>query len=302
MWLDKEKINPGLRWKQSIRNAIGDGAFYIAMFSKNWEAKERTYANEELVSAIEQLRLRPTNRAWFIPVRLDDCSIPDRDIGAGETIRSIQYVDFPTDSWGRSLKSLLNTLGVENPVLELGEPLGTGLPSNAKLGYGRFVIGAISPDMPLLRGMVFTITKGWVTRSKEQHLLAYMETQAPNSELQKVNEYFGLANFYAISTDGYISERSDDPNTFSFQTDRIFPAGSQIYDLAAGQYAELSCDVRVTTSYVAKGLLSESRFVGVFNGELTYDFAGTSTAISISGEFDIAVEPSFDADPKVAAL
>ncbi len=51
--------------------------------------------NEELTVAIEELRLRPTDRAWFIPVLLDDCEVPDRSIGAGETLRTLQWIKLP---------------------------------------------------------------------------------------------------------------------------------------------------------------------------------------------------------------
>jgi TIR domain len=302
VWLDKDKIYPGLRWKQAIRNAINEGAFFVAMFSKNWEQKERTYANEELVLAIEQLRQRPTDRAWFIPVRLDECKIPDRDIGGGETISNIQYVDFPKDGWVKSLTRLLKALGVNNPILEVGEPLGTGLPSNVKLGYGRFVVGEIEPEMPFLKGSVFSITNGWVTRSREKHLIAYMETQAPNMELQKVNESFGLSNFFAISTDGFISDNPSQPNTFGFLTERLFTAGSRFWDIMSAQYVQLPCDVAVETIFEAKGLLSESKFLGTYKGEAIYDFLGNKIKVLISGDFDIAVIPDFDADPKLGNL
>jgi hypothetical protein len=44
--------------------------------------------NEELILAIEQLRQRPPEEPWLIPVRFDACQIPDRDIGAGRTLNS----------------------------------------------------------------------------------------------------------------------------------------------------------------------------------------------------------------------
>lgn len=43
--------------------------------------------------AIEQLRQRSPRLPWLIPVRFDDCAIPDRDIGSGRTLSSIQRAD-----------------------------------------------------------------------------------------------------------------------------------------------------------------------------------------------------------------
>ena len=39
------------------------------------------------------MQLRSPDEPWLIPVRFDDCEIPDRDIGGGRTLTSIQRVD-----------------------------------------------------------------------------------------------------------------------------------------------------------------------------------------------------------------
>src|SRR5215203_6234706 len=70
-WLDQEELKPGQRWKQEIKGAIKKGAFFLACFSSAYRDRQRTYMNEELTLAIEELRLRSTDRAWFIPVLLD---------------------------------------------------------------------------------------------------------------------------------------------------------------------------------------------------------------------------------------
>jgi hypothetical protein len=101
VWFDRESLDPGVRWKSAIRDGIRKGSFFIACFSKEYVSRDTSYMNEELTLAIEELRRRPTEKAWFIPVRLSDCEIPDRDIGAGETLRDLHYVDlFPDLSLG----------------------------------------------------------------------------------------------------------------------------------------------------------------------------------------------------------
>jgi hypothetical protein len=98
VWLDKDQIKPGTRWADSIREAIGDGAFFLACFSRASSERMRTYMNEEIAIAIEELRQRPTDQAWFIPILLDDADIPSRSIGAGDTLRSLQWVRL-NDNW-----------------------------------------------------------------------------------------------------------------------------------------------------------------------------------------------------------
>src|SRR5262245_48623570 len=84
VWLDRQSIRPGQRWRTAIRRAIQDGAYFIACFSDEYVARSRNYMNEELTIAIDELRLRPTDRAWFIPIRLGQAPIPSRSIGGGE--------------------------------------------------------------------------------------------------------------------------------------------------------------------------------------------------------------------------
>lgn len=109
VWLDKTSIKPGLRWQDQIRQGISDGDFFLACFSKAYISRKKSYMNEELTLAIEELRLRPTDRAWFIPVKLTDCEIPDRSIGAGESFRSIQWVDLYID-WTTGMEKVLSVV------------------------------------------------------------------------------------------------------------------------------------------------------------------------------------------------
>ena len=109
VWLDRNDIDPGSRWEQAIRRAIQQGAFLIACFSKEHNAREKTYMNEELTIAIEELRQHPTDRIWFIPVKLNECEIPDRDIGGGKTLQAFQHVNLYED-WDGSIQSILKVV------------------------------------------------------------------------------------------------------------------------------------------------------------------------------------------------
>ena len=120
VWRDREDIAPGLRWKREIRRAIQQGAFFIACFSQEYDERGRTYMNEELTIAIEELRQRPTSRAWFIPVKLNDCEIPDRDIGGGETLCDLQHVNIYED-WNGSIQRIVKVVqpGLSEPVINV---------------------------------------------------------------------------------------------------------------------------------------------------------------------------------------
>lgn len=83
-----------------IREAIADGSFaFVACFSEASEARDVSGQREELTLAIDQLRMRRPGDPWLLPVRLDDVSIPDVDLGGGRTLRNIQYIDLFGDRW-----------------------------------------------------------------------------------------------------------------------------------------------------------------------------------------------------------
>ncbi|MGK7872981.1 MAG: toll/interleukin-1 receptor domain-containing protein [Xenococcaceae cyanobacterium] len=109
VWLDRDSLKPGSRWKDAIRDAINRGTFFVACFSDSYIDREATYMNEELTLAIEQLRLRPHDTSWFIPIRLSNCSIPNRSIGAGETLNDLQRIDLFNDLY-EGLQSLYEVL------------------------------------------------------------------------------------------------------------------------------------------------------------------------------------------------
>lgn len=105
VWLDRKRLAPGDRWPDAIRNAIRGGHLFIACFSREFAARERSHMNEELTLAIEELRRRPTERTWFIPVLVDDSEVPNRDIGAGASLRDLQWVDLSTN-WTEGVASI----------------------------------------------------------------------------------------------------------------------------------------------------------------------------------------------------
>jgi hypothetical protein len=94
VWRDRSALWPGEDWRERIREAITDNALaFVAFFSSNSLARVRSYQNEELVLAVEQLRLRRPGQPWLIPVRLDDCELPDLEIGGDRRLSDLQWVD-----------------------------------------------------------------------------------------------------------------------------------------------------------------------------------------------------------------
>lgn len=111
VWRDTASLWPGDSWRDVIRRAITDDALvFVACFSRNSLARDKSYQNEELSLAVDQLRQRRPDVPWLIPVRLDDCPIPDRDIGGGRTLESIQRADLFGDEYGIGVARLVTAV------------------------------------------------------------------------------------------------------------------------------------------------------------------------------------------------
>jgi hypothetical protein len=94
VWRDTADLMPGEDWRERIRHAITDEALvFIACFSRNSVSRSKSYQNEELILAVEQMRLRRPDEPWLIPVRFDDCYVPGIEIGGGLTLDNIQRAD-----------------------------------------------------------------------------------------------------------------------------------------------------------------------------------------------------------------
>ena len=117
VWVDWRSLEPGDLWEREIRQAIQERAFFIPCFSKEYNDRYETYMEEELNVAIKVLRQKPLGKKWCIPVKLNECQIPDYDIGRGETLRSFQYVDLSED-WDIGIQRLVKSISPETSKAE----------------------------------------------------------------------------------------------------------------------------------------------------------------------------------------
>jgi hypothetical protein len=156
VWRDTADLWPGDPWRIKIREAITyDALVFIACFSSRSVARQRSYQNEELALAIEELRLRQPDDPWLIPVRFDDCAIPDRELGAGRTLGSIQQADLFGPGRGLAAERLVTVvkrlLGHQAAVT--GPPSGLVLSGSSDprhMGSGSTAVGQDRDSAPAL--------------------------------------------------------------------------------------------------------------------------------------------------------
>jgi TIR domain/Cyclic nucleotide-binding domain len=121
VWQDTADILPGQDWKNAIKDAIKTGSLaFIACFSENSQQRQKTFQNEELILAAEEMRQHQYGVTWLIPVRFADCDMPPIDLGNNRTLRSLHRVDLFGRNW--ELGAVRLTTAVRNI---LGAPAAT---------------------------------------------------------------------------------------------------------------------------------------------------------------------------------
>lgn len=104
-WMDKENLMPGQNWPRSIERAIELSDFFIACFSKRSVPKRGVFQSE-LRYALDCAARTPLDEIFLIPVRLDDCTPPDR------IVRNLQHVDL-FDNWSTGIAQICRTIDME---------------------------------------------------------------------------------------------------------------------------------------------------------------------------------------------
>lgn len=105
-WLDRRKLLPGQDWRRAIEGAIETADYFVACFSST-SVKKRGNFQRELRLAMECAERAPVGDVFLIPVRLDECRLPE------EIRRRWHYVDlFP--SFEQGVKRLVQAIRRES--------------------------------------------------------------------------------------------------------------------------------------------------------------------------------------------
>lgn len=91
-WMDTKDILPGELWVNSIQVAIQNSDFFLACLSTN-SVDKRGMLQKEIKSALDTWEGMLEGDIYLIPVRLDDCAVPER-------LSNFQWVDlFEENGW-----------------------------------------------------------------------------------------------------------------------------------------------------------------------------------------------------------
>lgn len=221
VWRDTAALWPGQDWRTHIRRAIIDHALvFLACFSDNSLTRRVSYQNAEIALALEQLQLRPPDDVWLIPVRFDECKIPDLDLGGGRTLASIQRADLfgerSGDSAARLVAVILQILSRERSISRAGGGgSGDGVAAHEKSEPARhdspkFVTGI--PGLFFVEALTFhpngrllawSSGDGWVSilDLEDQKVVSDIQgfiARTPNGDMNAANHILFSANGDAL--------------------------------------------------------------------------------------------------------
>src|ERR1700752_233368 len=136
-WLDEINILPGQNWQLEISKAIREIPVFIACLSKNSVSKDG-YVQKEFRQALTTYAEKPPGKPYLIPLRLDDCEIPELKIPEfGISLRDIQWLDYWQPGGFEKLLAAIATCGEPTKhILPRTNPQSSSIPS-AKGFVGR---------------------------------------------------------------------------------------------------------------------------------------------------------------------
>jgi len=85
VWMDRFDILPGECWDTAIQRGLGQAHFVVTCLSRRSVAK-RGYLQREFRKALDLATEMLDDDIYLIPVRFDDCDVPDR-------LARFQFVD-----------------------------------------------------------------------------------------------------------------------------------------------------------------------------------------------------------------
>ena len=119
-WLDEKDLRAGQIWKTEIPKAIRQARLFLACLSSR-SVDKIGYVQSEFRHALSTFGERPPGSIYLIPVRLDECDVPDLQIpDRGLSLKDIHWVDlWQQGGFDQLVADLEYALGVANSPPEV---------------------------------------------------------------------------------------------------------------------------------------------------------------------------------------
>ncbi len=107
-WLDEEDLLPGQDWRHEIGKAVRAADVVLVCLSRK-SINKNGYVQKEIRIALEAADQMPEGRSFLIPVKLEDCSVPER-------FSSLHWVDLTAPGAQARLFKSLRAVAAEGLV------------------------------------------------------------------------------------------------------------------------------------------------------------------------------------------
>lgn len=98
-WIDSVDLLPGVKWKDAIIKAVREADLFLLCISSQ-SSNRQGFIQREIKIAFDQLEEKTSDHIYFIPVRLEECELPEK-------VEEFQCVDwFETGAWEKLEKAL----------------------------------------------------------------------------------------------------------------------------------------------------------------------------------------------------
>jgi hypothetical protein len=169
-WIYQKDSLPGQIWQSEVPKTIKNCDFFIACFSDISNTKDGWF-QREIKIALNELANKPPGKIYFIPLRLNECNIPEnRQNESGTNLSEIHAVDlFSFDGFDRLLKALeSNSSDTDESIYSQPDPYDAESYYIDGDGFGFFDLLKWGFGVLLLLGGIGTIANGGGTYGPSQ--------------------------------------------------------------------------------------------------------------------------------------
>ncbi|MDZ7292310.1 MAG: toll/interleukin-1 receptor domain-containing protein [candidate division KSB1 bacterium] len=110
-WMDQKDILPGEAWEDATKSAILSSDFFLVCLSKK-SINKRGFLQREIKNALEVWQEKLSSDIYLIPVRLEDCAVPDN-------LRKFQWVNwFDRDGFARLQNAIQSGMARRKKIIK----------------------------------------------------------------------------------------------------------------------------------------------------------------------------------------
>ena len=228
VWLDKTVLRTGDAWDQKIRREIRDCALFIAVISRNTEARTEGYFRLEWHLADQRTQLMAKSRPFLIPVCVDDT--PEKGAEVPESFSQVHWSRLPGgEAPPAFLEHVSQLLAAEHhpaaPSASRERPAAAGADAEAaapRAPHRPHRWAALAGGVVLFAAAVlwFAAWRGYFWRNP-----------LANAQFERLTDWSDREQAAAISRDG---------RTVAFIADRDGPNDVWVTEIGSGRYRNLT--------------------------------------------------------------